>query len=356
MKFLICIDAGSQIGAGHLTRCKILAKELIKNHATVDFFIGGISKSNIDNNGISSISVNEKLICNVCDKLIKKVISKSYDIVIIDVIHAQTLNKLNEFLSALHEIKKYTSIVLIDSFGEFSLRSKSSNLTIDAIIAPYVGEKTGSSFGYKVLAGPKYYILDPEFYNIKSKKCHDDVNNILVTCGGADSQNISYKILTAINEIKQKNINIRCIIGPYFSNSNVRQLVKLSKLSEHKISLIYHPDNLINHIKWCDIAIATSGLTKYELAAGRAPSILISIDEEHNRINQEYMKTGAAIDLGNNNNVSSSDIMKAIEVLINNKDIRSDLIEKSTSVIDCFGVRRVCEYLIEHSDRVKQTA
>jgi len=92
VKILICVDAGSHIGAGHLVRCKTLAKVLIKNHVIVDFFVGGISENNIDRNGLFSISVNEKLICNLFNEIIKKVISKSYDIVIIDAIHAQTFS------------------------------------------------------------------------------------------------------------------------------------------------------------------------------------------------------------------------------------------------------------------------
>ena len=356
MKILICLDAGSQIGAGHLIRCKTLAKELIKNHVIVDFFVGGISENNIDRNGLFSISVNDKLICNLFNEIIKKVISKSYDIVIIDVIHAQTFKKLNKFLSALDDMKKYSSIVLIDSFGKSSLRSKNAELKVNTIIAPYVGEKNETSNNYNLLAGPKYYILDPEFSNIESKKCCDNVENILVTCGGADAQNISHKILSAINEIKQKDINVQCIIGPFFSESIIEQLVEISESSPHKISLISQPDNLINHVKWCDMAVATSGLTKYELAAGGVPSILISIDEEHNRINQEYMKTESAIDLGNNDNVSNLDIVNAIELLINNKDTRYALIDKSESVVDCLGVFRICKHLLKLGGGIKQTA
>lgn len=356
MKILFCLDAGSLIGAGHLIRCKVLAKELIKNNVIVEFFVGGMRENEITDNKLLFMTTNENLFCNSFNEITEKIKNRSYEIVVIDTVHAKTLEKLNDFLSFLKDIKRYGAIAIIDSFGKSSLRNKCKKLEVNTVIAPYVGEKKESSIYHDLLAGPEYYIIDPEYSKIGSKKNCDKVENILVTCGGADTKNISCKILSGINQIRKKQISIKCIIGPFFSKINIKKIKKISNSSQHEITLIFQSESLLNYMNWCDIAIATSGLTKYELAAGGVPSILISIDEEHHQINQEFMKAKSAINLGNNDTVSDLDIKDAIELLIKDKGLRTKLISKSENVVDSYGADRLCRYLIELGNRIKETA
>ena len=113
----------------------------------------------------------------------------------------------------------------------------------------------------------------------------------------------------------------------------------------HPCELIYAPRELLKHMLWSDVAISSSGLTKYELALTGTPTLLTSIDSAHDLINKDFTLTGAAIDLGIHSELTPSRINSSLQALLENEIQRMELSKKGQSWIDADGASRVVDEL-----------
>ena len=102
---------------------------------------------------------------------------------------------------------------------------------------------------------------------------------------------------------------------------------------------------------WSDLAISASGLTKYLLAATGTPSILVSIDESHAKINDSFNNLNSSFHMGVANKVSINALMNQVEELINSKSKRTVMSMAGMTSIDGNSNNRLTEefnnYLIK---------
>ena len=71
------------------------------------------------------------------------------------------------------------------------------------------------------------------------------------------------------------------MLGPLIDVALADSVRDACNASHHNYEVVVSPPDLLEYMRWCDVAIATSGLTKYELAASGTPAIIFSIDNEH---------------------------------------------------------------------------
>ena len=100
-------------------------------------------------------------------------------------------------------------------------------------------------------------------------------------------------------------------------------------------------------MRWSDLAVATSGLTKYELAAAGTPAILISPDDMHVMANDPFTDLGTAADLGLAEHVTPVDIASALRALLDDPEGRSAMVRAGRSAIDGRGAARIANALKE---------
>ncbi len=94
---------------------------------------------------------------------------------------------------------------------------------------------------------------------------------------------------------------------------------------------------------WCDIAVTSSGLTKYELALTGTPSLQISTDKEHARVNKPFADTGASQHLGIWYDLTIEEIREAIVGLMGDKSRRERMRDVGQEMLDARGALRVIE-------------
>ena len=192
------------------------------------------------------------------------------------------------------------------------------------LVSPYVGEqKSKQDVKYTELLGVEYFVLDTPYMYSSKKKIRKFANRVLITCGGSDPTSVSVRILNALNLSTKRTLDVKVIVGSGFSSELNKSIIKLSDASPHNISLIKSPNNLSAEMAWCDIAISTSGLTKYELAATGTPAILMSIDKSHDTVNQYFTISKSVLDLGVADKVSDMTLIDSLWVLLGNEKERS---------------------------------
>ena len=156
--------------------------------------------------------------------------------------------------------------------------------------------------------------------------------------------NNSTKIINALNKI-DKDLKIRIIIGPLFSKENEKNINDIIENSPHNIKLIMSPESLREHFLWSDITISASGLTKYELAVTGTPTILFSIDKNHNQINKYFTNVSGFIDIGVG--INKNLLNRETLLLLNSDKLRKDFSKKSQTFIDGKGCLRIVNSISE---------
>lgn len=343
-KFLFFIFCYEKIGFGHFKRCLILARYVKLNRGEVYIILVGDKKSF---NLINKCDLNFKFF-NIenfnSSKPLLFYSLKYFDYVFLDIFNNDFYkykNYLHRFVETL--TKKNNCLISFPDPDRNSLSFKFSKINSNLLIVPYVNKILKKTPKLNMLLGPKYTVFDKNLKYNKQKVFSKKRNKVLITTGGADPNLYTLKILKIIDDLEKK-MEIKVIIGPLFTEKMIKKIHNQAIKSNHKIVIIKNCIDLKHHMNWCDFSIATSGLTKYELAATGTPSILFSIDEFHNNKNFQFVQKKTCLDLGVG--ISKLKLKKAISNFIENKYLLNIMSSNGLSLVDKFGIKRIFSELI----------
>ncbi len=195
--------------------------------------------------------------------------------------------------------------------------------------------------------GYKYFCLRDEFYMYKPKEVKRDVENILVTFGGIDQNNLTLRTLKSIEMLKNKNIKITIILGLGFKfHKELINYMTFLKKEGFNIELKKNVKNMGKYISNADIVITSNGRTIYEIASLGIPCISISQNEREamhlfSRICKGVLNLGIAYE------VSEKDIMLALKNLIEHYGLRKKMNRNLLKFNLRKGVKRVVRLILD---------
>ncbi len=337
MKILIRADGGQGIGLGHVMRMCVLAEALSENKENEVCFACRKSTNGKYDAGISIIKENKFKVFNIDkDNVVEDLIElqKSYGahILITDSYEVDT-----EYFSVLNNY--FQSMVYIDDVNKIKMPvDMIINQNINAINMNYrknVLEET------ELVLGTQYCMLRREFRNaFKEKKIKEKVEDILLTLGGMDD---SFNTLSILKNIKDCGKNIHVVVGKAFKRELIEEIDDIQQ--NNKNIFVYKNAKMAELMLICDAAIAGCGSTLYELSAMKVPSIGIIVADNQKETAEEMKKQGILYEVYDysceNNYVSH--IEKKLNILINNKNIRNEIVKKQSQCININGVYNIVE-------------
>lgn len=347
------MDAGARTGAGHLVRCLRIAKSASEAGIDCCFTVLGDSSAvgQVRAAGFEARQCSSDLNAEIGQ--LPFMVNRS-DIVVFDFIHPSALADLN---AIARRIGAWTSncsaAVLIDGGASQSMRQQyrhMNTLRLDLLIAPYAGESISDNLPYPELVGPAYFPLPSAYAGVQRRATVTNAKRVLVTCGGADPYSATRLILDALESIENA-LEIRVIQGPMFGESLKLSIRDHAGRTRHSIEIEVDPPDLSLHMTWSDLAIATSGLTKYELAATGTPTLLIAIDAAHDEADQPFLKEGSARSLGVLGRVTHETIATSARTLLENPSERQCMAERGQRLVDGHGLERILRALLAHAGR-----
>jgi UDP-2,4-diacetamido-2,4,6-trideoxy-beta-L-altropyranose hydrolase len=344
-QFLYVAIGDELYGYGHVSRGLAFAEHgLLRGDINISFLIFG-SANSLNQTSINNYENTVRPLTDLTVENIEKFIGclGDFDVIIFDISIPKLFSCKEELTGVIKVFNAIANrLVLIDGLGEQALTANASIDCLDIVIFPYVCDMQ-KEFNSLVLSGASYATLAPPYLNLAPRKVNYLARKVLVSCGGSDPTNLTLRVLESLNSIDVK-LELRIIVGPLFSDSLKRSISEIVFNSPHSCVLVFSPKTLIDQMRWCDIAIATTGLIKYELAATSTPSVLISIDSIHYEINEPFSKCGTALNI--QPDFTENQLKGAIFSLIEDYKMRLKMAILGAQLVDGKGCQKIIDQIL----------
>lgn len=339
-------DGGGKIGFGHVSRCLILANRIQARGGAPEIVLGN-SDSSVEKR-IAQAGHKSRRLAHECLFDNKQILGDATR-AIFDFSHAANRNAAGmvaQMFEAIRETEKRT--LLIDSIGADCLSAR-RRMAVEILAIPYAGaDAQAVQSGPRIdVRGCDYFILDSSFFAAAEKAsppCDSAVPRVLVTAGGTDPTGLTLFFLEALETV-ERELNIQLILGPGFAKTLTDQIIDRVASLKHECKLRYAPENLVEDIFAADLALSASGLTKYELAFAGTPSLLVSIDENHDTANRPFAALGSCCDAGLRGRTTTDATARMIENLLDDAARRRAMSHAGRTAVDGRGADRLLDLL-----------
>ncbi len=346
---IIRADATAEIGTGHVMRCLALAQGWQDAGGAVSFVVGTHSpslESRLKKEGMDIIHLTS-LPGSLDDagQTAKAAREKKASWVVIDGYH---------FRSEYQEAIKSAGLNLLafDDNGHvshyFADLVLNQNLHADSIL--YRSREPGT----RLLLGTEYVQLRREFRELQgqNRSIRDKAKRILVTLGGSDPENVTLKVLGALQRLSTLGIEAVIVVGannPYYEilHANVAAY-------SPRLCLVKNVDNMPELLSWADIAVTSAGTTVWESAFMGLPSILLTIADNQISVAGRLGEMEMAVNLGWHQALTEEDIARAVKGLLNDPDKRRLMSRRIQELVDGEGVERVQMHLCGRRLRLRR--
>ena len=327
-RVLFRLDVNKRLGMGHMSRCLDLSNKLRKYNINSYFLLKNNSYiSKFDNELKSKIfTFSNSDYKNEISKIEELNNKKKFDCLVLDL---KKLPGKNFFL----QLKKKIKIVVIDNTEENSFLA-------NLVIWPWVNEqytkKNGSQDDKKFLVGTKFMQLGYTTKKISKKKIP---NSILISMGGSDKRNLTYKIVKSFKKSGAK-FHLGIVIGDFFTDHNkILQIIK----NDNRFSVIKNQRGVLSIMSEYKIGIFSFGITVCEAFYSGLPSIVLS----HSYENDSYAKKIAVYDcmkyLGYYRRINFNNLPEETFSLMKNRKLYKKYSDNGQKMIDGKGSMRIAK-------------
>ncbi|WP_113907259.1 UDP-2,4-diacetamido-2,4,6-trideoxy-beta-L-altropyranose hydrolase [Aliidiomarina celeris] len=244
-----------------------------------------------------------------------------------------------------HEIvgPQSNRILVIDDLAD---RHYFADILLDQNLGRTVEDYTGLTQAC-VLAGLDYSLLRPEFRNAKNQaKERQQLNNIVITLGGADVQNVTQKILERLLTLDGVVAQISVILGasnPHFTSV----IATASRFVKTKVKVQQGINTMAEEFLQADLAIGAAGGTSWERCALGLPTIVVKLAANQGLAAGALSATGAAVQLDCAEIEQS--LPQVLKQFLTSPDKLRRMSNKAFALVDAKGVERVIESMMSLS-------
>ncbi len=305
---------------GHIMRTLVLAQKLKENHnvfyacrmddSLSDKYKLGIEK--VESEGFNVVKLYENnLKSEVKDIKADCIITDSYDV------DEEYFNILKKYfkISGYLDDEKICNYFNVDFLINQNIYAEDLNYNVN--------------LDTELMLGNKYIILRDEFRNLKKKEIKKNIENIMITLGGGDNDNLTEVIIKSL--VKLKNVVLHIVVGPAF-----KYMENLKKYQSSNVKLYFNA-NMAKIMRECDLAVASCGTTLYELAAIGIPTIGLVV-AENQALAAETMDAKGIIKYSDLQNLYKDIVYLSYEK-------RKHMSFSGSNIVDGMGVNRIVEFI-----------
>lgn len=350
------VDASITIGTGHFMRCFTLANQLLKQGTTITFVCRHwlpAMVNMLEHNGISFKPLPPASPpANISDANIYA-----------DWLGTSQLLDAEDTITALLDAKVDWLIIdhyALDHTWEAKLRPHADNIMVIDDIAnrkhdcdllldqnyyhceanPYLNLVNPEC---RILLGPKYALLRPEFGQLRAQTKHrnDQIHRVLIFFGGVDEHGYTSKAIEAVSAVKNQTFTVDVVIGDQHPHKDniIRSCQQLS----------YHchvqTNKMAELIAQADIGIGAGGSATWERCALGLPTITLCVADNQRVLCQNTASVGAIYYPDWTDHDLIKDIRIHFEAMLQNPFMRKGMSQKAMQLVDTKGTDRIVSLL-----------
>jgi UDP-2,4-diacetamido-2,4,6-trideoxy-beta-L-altropyranose hydrolase len=315
-------------GYGHFSRCLSIAEYFSKKNYSVIFLINEnvyIKKELLKSKFNFYIVPRFKKIISEGNFLKKFIFENNASCLIID------MKEFSENISKEIQNCKCLTVVIDDS----SVTNIYSDILLNGTpIKQYHDYKLYNKRS-QLLLGSKYFLNNPEFFQTRKKNSEIKIKKnykIVVSCGGSDVNNLTWKIINEI--VNLPNLQIQVIVGSLMKKNAPSNIIK------NNVKIINSPKKIWNIFNKSDLVICTSGSTLFELAIQGIPCINIATVKHQIAYGKYFSKSGFGIYMGFWKQLNFSKFSSLLEGCLSDSTKRKKMSSTGKKLIDGRGLER----------------
>ena len=333
-KVLFRCDGGLQNGFGHLVRCLALAEELKTRHRIESGFALRQDETGSRYLRESGYPVFESTPGEKFDYegwILETIAESAASILALDV--------RDDFPESVLDKCRNEGIGIV-SIDDPSERKFKADLTFLPPVPQLNRVDLSMALGQFYIGWD--WILLRSYFAKEYSSPVNDIPSILVTMGGSDSGRLTCLAIESLS-LTESDFNATVISGRGFDASTLRSLIgKSSKKIELRSGL---ENNMAEMMCGSDLAIASFGMTAYELAAMGVPSILLSLTPDHLDSASALVELGVSESLGLFGDINPAGLAVAVDRLLQSPEQLRQMSEVGKKSIDGRGVARIADLI-----------
>lgn len=337
---LIRTDTNTQIGSGHFMRCMALAQAWHKSGGNATFLMStrcSHIRKRLGTEGMKVAYLTAQMGSSedaIQTAAVAKNITASW--IVLDGY---------QFDGVYQRVLKKSSLNLlfIDDYGHAG--HYYADMVLNQNIYAHEDLYANREPYTRLLLKTKYALLRNEF--LKWQPWNRDIakqaRKILVTLGGGDPENVTGKVIEAVDRIKINGLEVVVVVGGH--NPHVETLRKSMRNKNFDIRLIQNATNMSELMAASDVAVSAGGSTCWELAFMGLPAAVLVFAENQEKIAAGLDKARAMINLDQYKKISIEQITATLQRLIIDHNLRQEMSRRGKVLVDGMGATRVVEVL-----------
>lgn len=199
----------------------------------------------------------------------------------------------------------------------------------------------------RLLLGIRYVLLRREFLQRREwrREIPEVAREVLVTLGGGDPDNVTMKIVQALQRMKVDGLEAVVVVGG--SNPHYEELQSAIKDSQISIRLQRNVTNMPDLMAGADLAISSGGTTVWELAFMGLPALVGVIAPIEELLLDGLKQQCLFIHIGWFSQLSVEQLAEALIAAMEDRKMRNHASFLGRKLVDGYGADRVLEAMNE---------
>ena len=193
-------------------------------------------------------------------------------------------------------------------------------------------------------AGFDWVVLRQAFASVEERVAESpsgqEAPTVLVTMGGSDPFGLTAATLDELGRHPVPEATYHVVLGPAYEGPYLSALTSGLDVRYYRA-----PTDLQALMGRATVAIASFGMTAYELAAMGTPAIYLSISEDH----AESASACEAAGLGVSAGMDPSAVPEALGALLSNPERRAQMGAQARSRVDGRGAERIARLMLDRA-------
>jgi UDP-2,4-diacetamido-2,4,6-trideoxy-beta-L-altropyranose hydrolase len=237
-----------------------------------------------------------------------------------------------------------TSVFVIDDLAD---RRHACRLLLDQNLSADAARRyaTRVPVGSRLLLGPQYALLRPEFADARKRVRvrSGPVKRVLVFFGGSDPANLTTRTLDAIARMPLREVWFDVVVG----DGNPRcEAIRVAASSLSNVKFHAQTTEMAALMAAADLSVGAGGTATWERCCLGLPAFVAVTADNQRRVVAESEAAGVSVNLGDASQLSASAIAGALDDALRGRFDLSAMSASALAVTDGSGARRVASILL----------